>query len=111
MLRIRVIDASWYIAAGSAVVRLVLVRDFHGHEKDDVFVSTDPTLAAAAHHRCRSPNAGRRRSPIYHAAFVTGHLSAPLLMIAAKSGSTKLREPVLSSLAPFAHRCHREAGS
>jgi hypothetical protein len=44
-LRVRVIDAPWYVAAGSEVVRLVLVRDFPGHEKDDVFVSTDPTLS------------------------------------------------------------------
>jgi hypothetical protein len=44
-LRVRVIDALWYVAAGSELVRLVLVRDFPGHEKDDVFVSTDPTLS------------------------------------------------------------------
>jgi hypothetical protein len=44
-LRVRVIDAPWYVAAGSEVVGLVLVRDFPGHEKDDVFVSTDPTLS------------------------------------------------------------------
>jgi hypothetical protein len=44
-LRVRVIDALWYVAAGSEVVRLVLVRDFPGHEKDDVFVSTDATLS------------------------------------------------------------------
>lgn len=43
-VRVRVIDALWYVAAGSEVVRLVLVRDFPGHEKDDVFVSTDPKL-------------------------------------------------------------------
>lgn len=45
-LRVRVIDALWYVAAGSELVRLVLVRDFPGHERDDVFVSTDPTLSA-----------------------------------------------------------------
>jgi len=44
-LRVRVIDALWYIAAGSEVMRLVLVRGFPGHEKDDVFISTDPTLS------------------------------------------------------------------
>jgi hypothetical protein len=44
-LRVRVIDALWYVAAGSERVRLVLVRDFPGHEKDDVFVSTDPSLS------------------------------------------------------------------
>lgn len=42
---VRVIDALWYVAAGSDVVRLVMVRDFPGHEKDDVFVSTDPSLS------------------------------------------------------------------
>jgi DDE superfamily endonuclease len=41
-----VIDALWYVAAGSELVRLVVVRDFPGHERDDVFVSTDPTMAA-----------------------------------------------------------------
>ncbi len=39
-----VIYALWYVAAGSDVVRHVVVRDFPGHEKDDVFVSTDPIL-------------------------------------------------------------------
>jgi hypothetical protein len=43
-VRVWVIDALWYVAAGSEVVRLVVVRDFPGHEKDDVFVSTDPKL-------------------------------------------------------------------
>ena len=41
-----VIDALWYIAAGSEVVRLVVVRGFPGHEKDDVFVCTDPKMSA-----------------------------------------------------------------
>jgi hypothetical protein len=44
-LRVLVIDALWYIAAGSERMRLVVVRDFPGHEKDDVFVSTDPALS------------------------------------------------------------------
>jgi hypothetical protein len=44
-VRVRVIDALWYVAAGSDVVRLVMVRDFPGHERDDVFVSTDPMLS------------------------------------------------------------------
>lgn len=39
------IDALWYIAAGSELVRLVVVRDFPGHERDDVFVCTDPTMS------------------------------------------------------------------
>jgi hypothetical protein len=45
-VKVLVIDALWYIAAGSELVRLVLVRDFPGHERDDVFVSTDPTMSA-----------------------------------------------------------------
>jgi hypothetical protein len=44
-VRVWVIDALWYKAAGSALLRMVVVRDFPGHEKDDVFVSTDPTLS------------------------------------------------------------------
>lgn len=43
-----VIDALWYVAAGSELVRLVVVRDFPGHERDDVFVCTDPTMTAQA---------------------------------------------------------------
>jgi len=41
-----VINALWYRAAGSELVRLVVVRGFPGHERDDVFVSTDPKLSA-----------------------------------------------------------------
>jgi hypothetical protein len=41
-----VIDALWYRAAGSEVVRLVVVRGFPGHAKDDVFVCTDPKMSA-----------------------------------------------------------------
>jgi len=44
-VRVLVIDALWYIAAGSERMRLVVVRDFPGHDKDDVFVSTDPALS------------------------------------------------------------------
>lgn len=45
-LRVLVIDALWYVAGGSEVIRHVVVRDFPGHEKDDVFVSTDRTLSS-----------------------------------------------------------------
>jgi DDE superfamily endonuclease len=45
-IRVFVIDALWYVAARSELVRLVVVRDFPGHERDDVFVSTDPTMDA-----------------------------------------------------------------
>jgi hypothetical protein len=47
-VRVIVIDALWYVAARSELVRLVVVRDFPGHERDDVFVSTDPTMGAAS---------------------------------------------------------------
>jgi hypothetical protein len=47
-VRVLVIDALWYVAAGSEVIRHVVVRDFPGHKRDDVFVSTDPTLSARA---------------------------------------------------------------
>lgn len=45
-VRVLVIDALWYRAAHSELVRLVVVRDFPGHERDDVFVSTDPRMDA-----------------------------------------------------------------
>jgi hypothetical protein len=45
-VKVLVIDALWYVVAGSELVRLVVVRDFPGHERDDVFVSTDPTMDA-----------------------------------------------------------------
>jgi hypothetical protein len=43
-VRVVVIDALWYRAGRSELMRLVVVRDFPGHERDDVFVSTDPTM-------------------------------------------------------------------
>ena len=45
-VKVFVIDALWYVATASELVRLVVVRDFPGHERDDVFVSTDPTMTA-----------------------------------------------------------------
>jgi SRSO17 transposase len=45
-VRVLVIDALWYVAAHSELVRLVVVRDFPGHKHDDVFLSTDPTMDA-----------------------------------------------------------------
>jgi hypothetical protein len=44
-VRVVVIDALWYRAAGSELIRMVVVRDFPGHERDDVFVSTDPKMS------------------------------------------------------------------
>ncbi len=46
-LRVLVIDALWYVAAGSEIVRLWVVRGFPGHDKDDVVVSTNPALEPA----------------------------------------------------------------
>lgn len=46
-VRALVIDALWYVAAGGELMRLVVVRGFPGHERDDVFVSTDTMLTAA----------------------------------------------------------------
>jgi hypothetical protein len=45
-VRVLVIDALWYVAAGGELVRLIVVRGFPGHERDDAFVSTDPTMTA-----------------------------------------------------------------
>lgn len=44
-VRVLVIDALWYYAAHSEIVRLVVVRGFPGHERDDVFVCTDTKLS------------------------------------------------------------------
>ena len=46
-VRVLVMDALWYVAAGSELVRQVVVRGFPGHERDDVFVSTDRSLPPA----------------------------------------------------------------
>ena len=43
-VQVLTIDALWYIAGGSELLRTVVVRNFPGHKKDDVFVSTDPKL-------------------------------------------------------------------
>lgn len=43
-VKILVIDALWYVVGGGEKFRLVVVRGFPGHERDDVFVSTDETL-------------------------------------------------------------------
>lgn len=46
VVRVLVIDALWYVAGGSEVMRLVLVKDFPGHDRDDVFIATDTKLDA-----------------------------------------------------------------
>lgn len=45
-VRALVIDALWYVAAGSQLLRLVVVRGFPGHDYDDVFVCTEPRMGA-----------------------------------------------------------------
>jgi hypothetical protein len=45
-IRVKVFDALWYIVAGGRVMRFVLVRDWPGHDDDDVLFSTDLTLDA-----------------------------------------------------------------
>ena len=45
-VQVLVIDSLWYVAAGSELIRQIVVRDFPGHERDDVFVSTDVSQSA-----------------------------------------------------------------
>ena len=45
-VRVQVFDALWYIVGGGRKLRFVLIRDWPGHAKDDVLVSTDLTLSA-----------------------------------------------------------------
>jgi hypothetical protein len=44
-VQVLVIDALWYSVAGSELVRLVVVRGFPGHAKDDVLFCTDPSMS------------------------------------------------------------------
>jgi hypothetical protein len=43
-VQVLVMDALWYIVAGSELMRLVVVRGFPGHERDDVLVCSDPSM-------------------------------------------------------------------
>ena len=45
-VRVQVFDALWYIVGSGRKLRFVLIRDWPGHAKDDVLVSTDLTLSA-----------------------------------------------------------------
>lgn len=47
LVRVKVFDALWYKVGRGRIMRFVVVRDWPGHEKDDVLVSTDLTLGAA----------------------------------------------------------------
>ncbi|WP_437813389.1 IS701 family transposase [Sorangium sp. So ce1078] len=44
IVKVMTIDALWYSVAHSELVRLIVVRGFPGHTKDDVLVSTDVTI-------------------------------------------------------------------
>lgn len=45
-VRVLIIDALWYTVARSELVRLVVVRGFPGHDKDDVLFCTDPSMSS-----------------------------------------------------------------
>lgn len=44
-VRYKTCTALWYNSAGSALLRIVVVRDPKGRRKDDAFYSTDPTMS------------------------------------------------------------------
>jgi len=46
-VRVLVMDALWYFVGKSEMMRLVLVRGFPGHARDDVFVCTEETTSPA----------------------------------------------------------------
>lgn len=45
-IHVQVFNALWYIVGGGRRMRFVIIRDWPGHAKDDVLVSTDLTLSA-----------------------------------------------------------------
>jgi hypothetical protein len=45
-VRVQVFDALWYIVGRGRPLRFVLIRDWPGHKKDDVLVTTDLSLSA-----------------------------------------------------------------
>jgi hypothetical protein len=47
-VQVKVVDAIWYKVSGGRMLRLVIVRGWPGHAKDDVLVSTDLGLDAKA---------------------------------------------------------------
>lgn len=46
-VRVKVFDALWYKVGSGRIMRFVVIRDWPGHEKDDVLMSTDLTLGPA----------------------------------------------------------------
>ena len=47
-VQVKVFDAIWYKVSPGEQLRIVIVRDWPGHDKDDVLVSTDLSLRAEA---------------------------------------------------------------
>jgi len=45
-VQVQVFDALWYIVGHDRVLRFVLIRDWPGHKKDDVLVTTDLSMSA-----------------------------------------------------------------
>lgn len=45
-VQVQVFDAIWYIVSRDRIVRFVLIRDWPGHKKDDVLVTTDLSMTA-----------------------------------------------------------------
>lgn len=45
-VKVQLFDALWYQAAHGRLLRFVLIRDWPGHDKDDVLVTTDLSLSA-----------------------------------------------------------------
>jgi hypothetical protein len=43
-IKVRVFDALWYVVGHKRTLRFVVIRDWPGHTKDDVLVSTDLSL-------------------------------------------------------------------
>ena len=45
-VQVQVFDAQWYIVGRGRLFRFVLIRDWPGHKKDDVLVTTDLSMSA-----------------------------------------------------------------
>jgi len=45
-VQVQVFDALWYIVGYNRMLRFVLIRDWPGHKKDDVLVTTDLSMTA-----------------------------------------------------------------
>lgn len=46
-VKVQTFDALWYIVGRGRLFRFVLIRDWPGHKKDDVLVTTDLSMSAA----------------------------------------------------------------